>query len=330
MLSKSGIEFPDVKKNPTGVERCAVKCIVDELKNGFDVEVVILNDFTHADFIVRIDDNENGWFQIQVKTTTHSSANGWGFHSCNQYPGMVLILVAVLEDLAWITDGSYAATQKQHLRISRGNRCKHKDFIIEAQGYRNIAINLIAAIHKRRHQLSTCSELSARSHLKNPKHAIEFNGIMLWIKHVAEPNGYHFRFPNGQGLSHDGECFKNGQMYRIQFKTATPAEYCGFNVTFWRQGGLVDGKNTTKPYKVGDADLYIVIRAESGHLDVWTFNENTLAGNNPNATFYIASAEGVGGKKSFAVHLPEKMSSKVPAPKNQMIWTRSAHVRYAR
>lgn len=327
MRSKGGIEFPDTKKDPTGAERRAVECVVDAL-NGLGVETVVLNDFTHADFLVRFNNRVDRWFQIQVKTSARLYKNGWGFGKCNQYPGMLIALVAITDDLGWIVGGNYAAAQKQMMRISRGRRCKHNSHIIEASGYCNIAQGLLAMIFRQLRQLTTCTELAARSHLGNPKHTIEFEGIMQWVKHVAEPSGYRFQFPRGQALSYDGECFKDGQLLRVQFKTATPAEYSGFNVSFWRQGGRVNGRNTTKPYVVGDADLYVVIRIEGCNMDVWTFDEATLAGNNPNSTFYVASTDGIGGKKSFAVHVPEAIATKFPSAKNNMLWTRSAHVRY--
>tara|TARA_B110001450_G_scaffold253428_1_gene276853 strand:+ start:681 stop:1682 length:1002 start_codon:yes stop_codon:yes gene_type:complete len=327
MKSRGGNVFPDPAVDPTGMEYNAMKLLKDALEPLCE-EVVILNDFTKADMLLRLTDGDE-WYQIQVKTTSRFKANGWGFANTKSYNGMIMVFIAVLEDRGWLMTSSYASKQKSAIRISRGGHCKHHGNFLSARNYGEMAANVLKMIS--RHSLRMVSQEDARFDLSNPLHRIEMEGIMQWKHHIADHQNFDFRWPQGQALPYDAEirdCTGN-HWQRIQFKTPTASEYSGFNVTLIKQAGRKEGKPTHKPCQVGDADWYVFVLVSDQWVDVWTFHESTLAGNNPNATPYITTATST-GKKSMGVHLQDPPVDRKPVARNGMLWTRDAHWRFER
>jgi hypothetical protein len=185
-----------------------------------------------------------------------------------------------------------------------------------------------------RHSAILVTEWSARWNIKRKTHIVEMECLTRWMEYVCIPNGWMYRWPVGQSLSHDIEVdMGDGCGWkRVQMKTAQPhcasSRASGFTMPLMHQAGYVNGKPTHKPYSTGDADLYIAMMWTDDVIDTWTFHESELYD-------YLAT-ETRPGKRRISIHLPAHLSNErvndgvatsKGGPLNRTLWTRGNHVR---
>lgn len=319
----------------TAQEADVVRILKETLaKHG--VEVLVLNDYTKADILVRpLGSSDDDWLPVQVKTTKgprppkpDSSVKSWRFSNVSGYESMPVLLCVVSSRERWLADGSIF-------------KCKDVDFSAGSK-YVKQSLNVVEdyvlscallEAHAGQQFVNT-KEWDARWNIQRKTHLIELQSLVLWIEHVCTPQGWMYRWPDGQGLSHDLEISRDaGELWtRVQFKTVQKYHYAGFSLPLMHQAGYnSNGKPTHKPYSIGDADEYIGMTWNSDVFDVWSFTESEL-------TPYLSSGSS-NGKVRLSVHLPAELEplhvndgrpGSKGGPLNRTIWTRSNHMRYYR
>lgn len=305
------------------------------------IEVVILNDYTVADVILRPSaSKEDRWLPVQVKTTRGARpprddafVTVWRFSNMQGYAGMPILCAVVSSEHRWLMIGQDWFPKD----IEIGSRkSKYSKLLTRVDESQELASRLIAMYNDE--GVDLVYEWSARWNIARETHRVEMQSVMLWVRHVCEPNGWSYRWPEGQGLCHDLEYSVDNSVTwkRVQMKTLAThskgSRASGFSLPLQHQAGYNDaGKPTHRPYSVGDADVYVGMRWNNEHFDVWTFDENELAG-------YLATGN-CPGKVRMSVHLPSELSNErvndgvsksKGGPMNKTLWTRGNHVRYAR
>ena len=304
------------------------------------VEVLVLNDYTHADVLIRpLGNDADSWLPLQVKTTCgprpprrDCKTTIWRFSNVKGYTGMPVLCCVVSCGRRWLADGAIFTANDAD--FSSGS--KYTQQSIDVHNDAKLAAQLLemhSAI-----KFTNVDEWTARWDIKRETHRIEMQSIVLWLEHVCIPSSWTYRWPGGQGLSYDLEVSKDAgsSWERIQFKKAanhaTNVRASGYSLPLQHQAGYGDdGKPRHKPYSVGDADLYVCIRWDEAVVDVWTFEEAGLEG-------YLSSKTS-NGKPRISIHLPTTLTSEhvndgrpgsKGGPINNTVWTRKHHCRYMR
>lgn len=301
----------------------------------FGFEVLILNDFTHADVLVRPQGvMHDRWLPLQVKTThglrryhTHGK-HSYRFSNMNTYQGMPILCASLEPPLRWMFDGSQIAATD--IDIKPGGRY---DKISEKVDTPEELASVIGKMYETEHFLKT-TEHHARWNIKRETHMKEMRVIHLWKTLVADARGWLFRWPNGQGATWDFEYSDDGgkTWRRVQMKTVqkgcAKARASGFHMPLTKQSGYVRGKPTHGPYSKGDADVYIGVHHTDTTFDFWTFLEEDIADR--------LVSSGCAGKCNMYVHLPSHLSNErvndgvaktKGGPPNRSLWTRCHHSR---
>ncbi|CEM00933.1 unnamed protein product [Vitrella brassicaformis CCMP3155] len=142
------------KKRYRLVSNCGVQCVMDLLRNWFEVQRTY--EFAHADLAVRpFGVGEDLWLPVQVKTCKQKSSSGgraWFFHLVQQYAGMPVVCVALREYRIWCYDGSMLKEEggkSGHIAISENGKWDHEKFRCSAtlEGQESLAHKLLLAYH---------------------------------------------------------------------------------------------------------------------------------------------------------------------------------------
>ena len=317
--------------------------VVRQLKNvllDHGIEVLVLNDYTHADVLIRpLGSDTDSWLPLQVKTTRgprpprpYCNVPIWRFCNVTGYTGMPVLCCVVACGRRWLADG-YIFTKRD---ADFSPNSKYARQSIDVSSDTKLA-DCLLQMHTGS-EFDNIAEWTARWDIKRETHRIEMQSIMLWLNHVCVPNNWTYRWPYGQGLPYDLEVktSADGTWKRIQFKTAAKhhpkARASGFSLPLQHQAGYgEDGKPRHKPYDIGDADMYVCIRWDECVVDVWTFEEADLDG-------YLSTETSI-GKPRISIHLPRSLTSEhvndgrpgsKGGPVNKTVWTRNHHCRYVR
>ena len=304
------------------------------------IEVLILNDFTHADFLIRpLADTTDAWLPVQLKTThglkirKDAHNDRWRFSNMKGYDGMPVLCCVESSAHRWIANGSIFKAKDVDMTI--GNKYDTASTRVDDDEF--LSSILVSMLTSGEYSLTT--EWAARWDIRRETHLVEMQSIVLWLEHVCLPNGWQYTWPDGQGLEYDMAICKPNSIdwKRVQFKTVKSnreigVRAAGFTMGLHHQAGYNEsGKPTHKPYHVGAADLYVGMRWDDQFFDVWTFNEDDMGDR--------LASETSKGKTRMSVLLPVSMTDEhvndgrpgsKGGPPNQAIWTRQHHVRYVR
>ena len=337
--------------------------LAESLKR-LNVDAIIMNDFTNADLAVRAVCGSDRWMKIQVKTTrSHviGKPNCWQFDQIKGYSGMlVCCLVCDTDSRCWLYTGDYLDAIKpvnvcvvpggKHDRaaIADGSRKAILDTIVrccwlstKTQLDRPVSPSL-TNWGGQAESFPLHTELDCRTEFRSDAHKKEYALIRMWKSFVCDPAGWLLRLPDGSGLVYDQLLSKDhgNTWLRVQLKSASPRRVnSGYRGKLTKSAGFHGGKKKSRPYAVGDADEYVFLYHEEGtrRLDVWSFNEMELNGNQ-HPVPCISSESGI-GTGHIPLHLPLKemrSTDVVPCTKivgnggyiSKNLWTRSNHKRF--
>ena len=251
----------------------------------------------------------------------------------NGYHGMPILCAATSSSHRWLMVGQDWFANDIDIGSHKG---KYAKLINRVDDSEQLAGALIAMYNNE--CIEHVSEWSARWNIRRKTHLVEMESITLWINHVCVPNGWSYRWPEGQSLCHDLEfTVDHGLTWMtVQMKTVANhsprARASGYSLPLMHQAGYnEDGKPTHKPYAIGDSDIYIGMRWNDEYVDVWTFTEDELSE-------YLSTSDCI-GKPRISIHLPSELSNErvndgvsksKGGPINRTLWTRRNHERYSR
>ena len=221
-------------------------------------DFVILNDFTHADCLVR---RALSYMQVQAKTTATKvkGENGYLFGHVRGYLGMLVVFWVVDLQRAWIFDGTWldareGKTQNYHLtpgsqKTETVDGCLAKNLTMDA-----MLTYLFESDLKPHIQLTT--EDAARANIKSIKHQKEYFAIQQFMR--AFPGTYEW--PRKQGDVFDLLRIVNDVQIRQQLKSCYPlAMQAGLYCPHLGKaaGKDLDGKRLYTCYAPDDANEYV-------------------------------------------------------------------------
>ena len=252
----------DVQKNGNSCEQERAFLVECEermrARGAADDAFVVLNDFTHADCLIR---RALSYLQVQAKTTATKmkGQNGYLFSKVRGYPGMLVVFWVVDLQRAWIFDGTWLDARKgktQNYYVTPGSQ---KSETVDGCLATNLTMDamltyLFESDLKPHIQLTT--EDAARANIKGLNHQKEFFAIQQF--HRAFPGTYEW--PRKQGDVFDLVRVVEDVQIRQQHKSCclngnAAGLYCpslGKNA-----GADLDGKQLDTCYAPDDADEYV-------------------------------------------------------------------------
>lgn len=322
-------------------EASCARLLRSELKEH-GIEVIVLNDYTVADILLRPSTTKDDcWLPLQLKTTKGPRPQRddcyvtvWRFCNMKGYSGMPILCVDVSSSRRWLMLGQ--DWFPRDIDIGALNS-KYNELLTRVDDSNKLACEFLSMYNSE--HIKRVSEWSARWNITRQTHRVEMESITLWIKYVCIPNGWSYRWPEGQSLYYDLEFTSDfGSTWkRIQMKTVLKSRTAsGYSMPLQHQAGYNDeGKPTHKPYTIGDADLYVGLSWNDEHVDIWTFDETDLVER-------LSTSSSV-GKTSIRIHLPAELTNertndandvngakRRPGPICKTLWTRRNHKRYLR
>lgn len=296
------------------------------------LELLILNDFTRADILVRLAPNsKDAWLGIQVKTThglRRQRGQGFRFSNMKGYTGMPVLCISLNPERRWLFDGGVFYTKDIDILPGGkydklGSACDFDD---------ELSSLLVEMLSSNKYAMTT--EQQARWDITRETHQKEMLTIDAWKTGVADVNRWIFRWPEEQGGAYDFLISKDSEQTwsRVQIKTVQRRpgylNATGFAMPLTKQAGYKNGKPTHKPYDIGDADIFVGAFLSDTTADFWTFPAEVISDR-----FCTATQKGA---CNMSVALPANLSDDRPndgtqksraGVKNRSLWTREFHVR---
>ena len=305
-------------------------------------EVIVLNDQTHADVLVRPQGASEKWLPMQLKTANkspdgHQRNLHWMFGNCTGYVQMPVLFWTLDCNHMWMLHDGAKMTAVAP-RLYESDEDKNSGVLYKW--------NRVMDTHCTQSPTDVCAALDvawaacpaewrvteweARHNLPSKDAIKEMLGIDAWLAHYKPAK---WSWPRDQAGSFD--LWVDDVRPRKQFKTPSKhRNQCGHYVNLQKHAGKVNGKFTFRAYNEDDFDELIIMLVGTRWVDTWTIPRDALL-----AAGYLRTAEQA-GVMSITVHLSEDyvevVGGKRPRVKgdgksgrlSKTLWTRNHHTRY--
>lgn len=259
-----------------------------------DIEVIILNDGTRADMLIRRTDGL--YLQLQLKTTRRhreGRPNSWTFRHMRGYTHMFVLCWRYDQASGWIYDG----TKLNHRNIE--NLCVSSKGVNRAMAFGGVKTmpQLCEFLMDNQYEFPGIDAISASWDFAGNAMSTfkERVCLELWKIHFdtdaifpEEPNGSFDLFSKQE---------------RLQFKCACRMkDQTALHVCLKENAGRVDGKLTRRPYTCGSFDAVVVMNLDwsNNKVHVWKIPEDVLIQKE------FLKTDTCKGKVSFYVYHPDE------------------------